>query len=209
MEPNLPLRDVHLPEPIGWWPLAPGWWLLLIGIPTLLIFLVWLWRFVRRTTLKKLALAELERIVQSTADARAKVQQLAILMRRVSISVYRREEVASLVGEQWLRFLDGLTGGKPFSEGVGRLFIEAPYRREVQADLDALFTLCRQCIKQLPRSGKATKKTARNQQVTIPSTDSIAKVNTWVEPPNPNAHPSSDRDYSRFSKPIPREDIQP
>ena len=30
MEENaLPLRDLHLPEAIGWWPLAPGWWVLL------------------------------------------------------------------------------------------------------------------------------------------------------------------------------------
>ena len=27
MDPTqLPLRDLHLPETIGWWPLAPGWW---------------------------------------------------------------------------------------------------------------------------------------------------------------------------------------
>ncbi len=27
MEPSeLPLRDLHLPDAVGWWPLAPGWW---------------------------------------------------------------------------------------------------------------------------------------------------------------------------------------
>ena len=37
MDPEqIPLRDLHLPEAIGWWPLAPGWWLViaiaLVGI---------------------------------------------------------------------------------------------------------------------------------------------------------------------------------
>jgi hypothetical protein len=152
MEPNLPLRDIHLPAPISWWPPAPGWWLLLFGIPTLLILLVWLWRWVRRKTVRKLALAELESIAGSNADAREKVQGLAILLRRVALSVYPREQVAGLVGEPWLAFLDGPSGEKRFSAGAGRLFIEAPYRREVQADLDALFALCREWIKHLPKS---------------------------------------------------------
>jgi hypothetical protein len=164
MEPNLPLRDIHLPDPISWWPPAPGWWLLLFGVPTLLILLVWLWRFLRRKTVKKLALAELESIAESDADAREKVQQLAILMRRIALSVYPREQVASLVGEQWLAFLDGPLGKNSFSEGAGRLFIEAPYRREVRADLDALLVLCREWIKHLPKSGQASAKHHRRKQ---------------------------------------------
>ena len=36
------LRDIHLPEPISWWPLAPGWWLLII---IALALMVWATRF--------------------------------------------------------------------------------------------------------------------------------------------------------------------
>ncbi len=154
MEPELPLRDIHLPEPIGWWPPAPGWWLLAVGLPALLMLAWWLWRWLRRKTVAKLALAELESIAQSDADARVQVQQLGILLRRVALSRYPREQVAGLVGEQWLAFLDGALGKEDFSKGVGRLFIAAPYRREVQADMDALYALCREWIKRLPKAGK-------------------------------------------------------
>ena len=211
MEPNLPLRDIHLPDPIGWWPLAPGWWLLLIGIPTLLIFSIGLWRFIRRKTVKKLALAELESIVQSQTDAREKVQQLAILMRRISLSVYQREEVASLVGEQWLSFLDGLMGDKQFSEGAGRLFIEAPYRREAQADMDALFSLCRQFIKSLPRAGKSWTKPTRkqaNQSSTAEAEVGKDKLENRLTE-SPEIQQASTKDYSRFARPSPSEEKQP
>ena len=35
---TLPLRDLHLPEPVGWWPPAPGWWILLLLVTTLLAY---------------------------------------------------------------------------------------------------------------------------------------------------------------------------
>jgi len=157
--PDLPLRDIHLPAPVGWWPPAPGWWLLLAGVPLLLILLAWLWRWLRRQTVKKLALRELEAIVQSDVGFSEKTRQLAVLLRRTCLSVYPREEVAGLVGEQWLAFLDGPLGGQDFSAGAGRLLLEAPYRREPQGDLDALFKLCRAWIKRLPKPGQATAKT--------------------------------------------------
>ena len=41
MDPSeLPLRDLHLPEAVSWWPLALGWWFVLAVATGLLIWIL-------------------------------------------------------------------------------------------------------------------------------------------------------------------------
>ena len=41
MDPEqIPLRDLHLPEVVSWWPLAPGWWVLIALAAVALIYLL-------------------------------------------------------------------------------------------------------------------------------------------------------------------------
>ena len=40
---QLPLRDIHLPEVIGWWPPAIGWWILAAVV--LLAAVLWVLRY--------------------------------------------------------------------------------------------------------------------------------------------------------------------
>ena len=52
-ETELPLKDIHLPDAISWWPPAIGWWLLALLIPILIVFSYWLYkRLTRKTALK-------------------------------------------------------------------------------------------------------------------------------------------------------------
>jgi hypothetical protein len=62
-----------------------------------------------------------------------------------------RGQVAGLAGEQWLKFLDGNDPQQPFSKGVGRSLIDAPYRREATLDVDALLELAGNWLKQNAR----------------------------------------------------------
>ena len=146
---SLPLRDIHLPDPIGWWPLAPGWWGLLVLLISLIGILVYVIRRRRRVTPIKLALAELAQLeANPDLSTREQLEALSILMRRVALTLYPRDEVAGRVGEDWLNWLDR-TGGEPaFQQEAGRLLADLPYRpAQSEAEVIELFRLCHQWIK--------------------------------------------------------------
>jgi len=145
---QLPLRDIHLPEPVSWWPLAIGWWLVLAFSLLTISLCVWLYLRRRRRRLSAAYLAKLElkavhERYRQNEDVRLLAGELSVLLRRMSISAYPREEAAGLTGENWLRHLDRPLPEKPFTSGIGRILIDAPYRRNVRIDeIDSLFKLC-------------------------------------------------------------------
>jgi hypothetical protein len=153
MDPlELPLRDIHLPEPVPFWPLAPGWWILL-GILVAVVVTGWLLyqrkKYLQLSAIRQ-ARTELEKIVshyESNKNPLELGRQLSILLRRISISLFPRTEVASLTGDQWLEFLDKQTSGEPFSKHAGRILAEAPYRNELSVeDVELLLQHCRAWI---------------------------------------------------------------
>ena len=150
---SLPLRDIHLPDPVGWWPPALGWWLLLVLIAVLTVA-VYLFRHMRRRRLLKRTvrneLAVLRKRYNENHDQAELLQSLSALMRRASISFYPRSQCASLTGEQWLQHLDNTAQRKEFQHGAGRVLAVAPYlppNSSIETDFDALFTLCEEWLR--------------------------------------------------------------
>jgi hypothetical protein len=153
MKQALPLRDIHLPEGVSWWPLAPGWWLLL-ALLVLCVAIVLALRFYRRRLrLRKLALAELQQIEQAFAE-HGNLQQLAgdcsVLLRRVCLSRFPRHEVAGLTDRAWLTFLNSHSKTPPFDAESARILLHAPYQPQVDGDADVLLSACRSWLQQLP-----------------------------------------------------------
>jgi len=141
----LPLRDMHLPEAIGWWPPALGWWLLAAVILLATAFFIWLYKYLTRKTAIKAAKKILQEIKHDqTADTGKKLSELSILVRRVAISVAPEKNAAGLTGNSWLAFLDASVQGSPFSEGTGRYLADAPYRKSLPGELEIseLISLC-------------------------------------------------------------------
>ncbi|MBT8049095.1 MAG: DUF4381 domain-containing protein [Xanthomonadales bacterium] len=99
------LNDIVLPEAVPWWPPAPGWYVLAALLVLCFGYiLVRRLRTRRRNRYRKLALLELAAIrQQGSAEA---LQSLPGLLKRTALSVWPREQVASLSGLEWYRFLD-------------------------------------------------------------------------------------------------------
>ncbi len=152
---KLPLRDIHLPEPISWWPPAPGWWVIVAGIIALLLAAVIINK--RRAqpaqSIKSISNAQFRELCDAYRqhqDAHRLVQELSMLLRRISISLCPRAAAAGLTGEAWLQFLDRIAGSDQFMQGPGRVLIDAPYRPLANFDPEALLALCRAWINKLP-----------------------------------------------------------
>lgn len=153
--PLLDLKDIHEPEAISGWPPAIGWWILAVSIPLLAIFLVWLYKKLTRKTAIKTANKILAHIKQdATRDSFQKLCDLSVLIRRVAISTSPRAQVAGLTGRQWLAFLDNSVKNAPFSEGIGQLLAEAPYRKSPPTELEIsqLIDLCENWLKSQAKS---------------------------------------------------------
>ncbi len=106
-DPLSALRDIHLPEPVPFWPLAIGWWVL-FGLLALAIAGAWFYRRQRLRSLKLAALRELATLrehFESSGDVQALALELSDLLRRVALARFPRHEVASLHGEPWARFV--------------------------------------------------------------------------------------------------------
>lgn len=152
---ELPLRDIHLPEPVSWWPPAPGWWMLLALLLAAVLLSWFFHRRYRHKALQRAAQQALQRIgadYQESGDGRVLAQQLSILLRRVSLSFYPRQQVAGLTGQAWLSLLDRTLPGDEFQRGAGRVLIAAPYSIDCRIDGAALLQLCERWLRQLFKS---------------------------------------------------------
>lgn len=166
-DPLAQLKDIHLPEPVAWWPLAWGWWLvigLLLG--SLSVGLWFWWRHRRRNRYRRQALTKLDnayRAYLETENTAEYLQSLNRLLRRALLSAWlapENQRLTTLSGEDWLTFLDASMPGEAnnFSEGVGRALLAGPYQPQPQADVEALHKLGQKWLKRHRRSLRSSRK---------------------------------------------------
>jgi hypothetical protein len=117
------LHDIIMPDPVSWWPPAPGWIVVmlfatLVGFGLLIRWFVhWQRNAYRREALK--ILSEIEVQIGDPKKQSGALTDINSLLKRTSLTVWPREQVASLTGKEWLEFLDRSASMAEFSSEVG------------------------------------------------------------------------------------------
>ena len=141
-DPLAGMRDIHLPPDPAWWPPAPGWWVLAllvlaVAVATRLV----LRRITRRRRVRSSIMRAFGRIhssYQRGEESRRVAADVAVLLKRVALARFPREQVAGLGGEAWFAFLGDTSAGDPFwSASVGE-YARLVYHSEARADLEPL-----------------------------------------------------------------------
>ncbi|MDH3641614.1 MAG: DUF4381 domain-containing protein [Gammaproteobacteria bacterium] len=158
---QLPLRDIHLPEAVSWWPPGYGWWLLPLALGVVFWIAWWLIRCRparrRSVRLRKVALRELDTIEAqylASRDPRTAVAAMSMLLRRLALSLAPREQVAALTGEQWLLWL-GQRCDEPGFLATAAALTELPYQPDPKPDVMALLSGCRALVNFARETGSA------------------------------------------------------
>jgi len=154
---QLPLRDIHLPGAISWWPPAIGWWIVFGVVVAGVLVLVWRYRLQFRERAAVRGLKAVAAMLESGSAPVICIQRISMILRRFAMSVAGDAPVAGLTGDAWLRFLDSRWARDEFSSGIGRVLIFGPYAppdRVSAEDVSALNGLCIDWVR-AQRAGEA------------------------------------------------------
>lgn len=150
---ELPLRDIHLPQAISWWPPAAGFWIAAAVALICTVSSAWVLWIYLRPSLQKSARKELKRIearFMQQPEAAVCLAELSQWLRRVVLSQKLHPLAAGLTGMAWLELLDKPLDYPDFSQGPGRILLKGPYRPAAAgADVHQLIQLCHKWVKRL------------------------------------------------------------
>lgn len=143
-DPLADLKDIHLPDPVSWWPPAPGWWIALALAMLLVLALVLFYQKVwKKRHYRRLALQELEQLIASDSDATTLLEAVASLLRRTAMAGSSHAALARLQGREWQEYLQ-----RQMPEEQARLIAIGRYQpTPPDFDKQALFAAARHWIR--------------------------------------------------------------
>ncbi|MBS3803722.1 MAG: DUF4381 domain-containing protein [Oleiphilaceae bacterium] len=142
-DPLSDLRDIHLPDPGGFWPPAPGWWFLAILILVAAALAgSWFLRRYRRNRWLASARRELDQLTRSPAPESQRLLELNRLLKRAARARYPQRRPETLSGEAWVAFLrDTAPSNQPEAEALFRRLAESSWRPHTSLTFDDAQTI--------------------------------------------------------------------
>jgi Domain of unknown function (DUF4381) len=140
---SLPLRDIHLPLPVGIWPLATGWWFLIAALIAVIAIVLLLIQRHRRPTALKQALAEVDRLFGTSEISNVqRNQEISLILKKLAVTTYPREDVAGLSGQEWIKWVRSQLEGGTLSAQLMDFLKLGPYssKENVIQDQDVFRT---------------------------------------------------------------------
>jgi len=158
MDPLEQLRDLHIPDPVSFWPPAFGWWVVLFLILLCVVLGVWVRWYRQSTVSRRNALAELTRLhvqFNETQDSAKLMAGLSQLLRRYALVCFERQNVAGLTGAAWLKYLDDHAKTPLFlNEQAQQALTALPYGAQGSVKSEEMINLVKRWIKQTPASAR-------------------------------------------------------
>jgi Domain of unknown function (DUF4381) len=160
------LADIHLPEPVSYWPPAIGWWIL--GAIALVLLIILFRQFARMRRQQKIcqyAVAELQRCYDSYSHAdpaaieQSKldyVNQFNTVVRRVALVHFPQANVASLDGASWVDFIRQKGESSLMTEEIAKALQYGRFQTKCEVDVDAMQHFGEQWIESLYKGGSKT-----------------------------------------------------
>ena len=144
---QLPLRDIHLPGEITWWPIAFGWWLLAAIVVTLAIVGgIRYWRGRRHRAARRTLNAIMAELNTGAEPVRC-AQRASIVLRRFAMTAARgSSEIAGVAGARWNEYLESRGCGAEFASDDGSALLELPYVAADRVSAEDAMALCRACL---------------------------------------------------------------
>lgn len=135
------LKGLHLPEAVGWWPLAPGWWILIaLSVGLLGTAIWWLAHYINSNRYRRQALSELQTAYnqwQEHQNNSLYIQAANAILKRTLYAAGDHRASASLTGQIWCKHLNTWSSS-PLSEETQAALAWAGYQANPDIDVHQL-----------------------------------------------------------------------